>query len=385
MEWTPNKQFNPFNSMKLLAHVPRWSMIKRGKRISPPILVTIDPTNRCNLKCVWCNSKKIHDTVPKDMSNDFLLAIPDMLFRWHVDAVCIAGGGEPLLHPKIDVLIELLVSKGIRVGIVTNGTKILSHVDALSHCDWVGVSVDAATPATYIKSKQCDEYTLTSVLDGIAALVSYAKTRSCNLGFDSPGYGVTYKFLVYGSGGDGQGVSNIEDIKFAAEIAKKIGCSNVHFRPAGTPWFETDNCKEPFTNYFTSDDVKNFCSQIAEAQLLDDETFGVYGITHKFDDSFRPAKSFKTCHAIFMTAVLQPGTDFGIDLGLCCDRRGDDRLILKKNIANVDFIPTYWGSEDHWRIYDQINLADCPRCTYKPHNEIFEQVILRDAMTWKFI
>lgn len=378
MEWTPNKQFNPFNSMKLLAHVPRWSMIRRGKRISPPILVTIDPTNVCNLKCVWCNSKEIHDTVPKNMSNDFLLAIPDMLFRWHVDAVCIAGGGEPLLHPKIDALIELLVSKGIRVGIVTNGTKIFTHVDALSQCDWVGVSVDAASGGTYGEIKQCESTRFKDdVIDGIAALVSYAKSRSCNLGFDSPAYGVTYKFLVHSS--------NISEIQRAAEIAKQIGCSNVHFRPAGIPWFDLAKNDDPQRLIFATDEIEQFYGEMKAAQRFDDDTFGVYGITHKFDHSFKPAKPFKTCHAIFMTAVLQPGTDFGIDLGLCCDRRGDDRLILKKNIANVDFIPTYWGSEDHWRIYDQINLADCPRCTYKPHNEIFEQVILRDAMTWKFI
>ena len=33
-----------------------------------------------------------------------------------------------------------------------------------------------------------------------------------------------------------------------------------------------------------------------------------------------------------------------------------------------------------------IDIAnECPRCTYQPHNQIYEQVILNDSMTYKFI
>jgi len=56
-EWNPSKRWNPFNSYKLLAHVDRWKGIKRGRAIPPPVLVTVDPTNLCNLNCVWCNAE----------------------------------------------------------------------------------------------------------------------------------------------------------------------------------------------------------------------------------------------------------------------------------------------------------------------------------------
>jgi len=36
-------------------------------------------------------------------------------------------------------------------------------------------------------------------------------------------------------------------------------------------------------------------------------------------------------------------------------------------------------------LFDAIDLGDCPRCTYQPHNQIMEHVVLNDNMTYKFI
>ena len=56
------------------------------------------------------------------------------------------------------------------------------------------------------------------------------------------------------------------------------------------------------------------------------------------------------------------------------------------NIEDAEEIQKLWGSEKHREIHDSI-VADveCPRCTYQPQNEIYEQVILNDSMTHKFI
>ena len=59
MEWLPQKRWNPFNSNKLLAHVYRWRLIRRGRPLPPPVLITVDPTNVCNFDCVWCNAAYI--------------------------------------------------------------------------------------------------------------------------------------------------------------------------------------------------------------------------------------------------------------------------------------------------------------------------------------
>jgi hypothetical protein len=92
-----------------------------------------------------------------------------------------------------------------------------------------------------------------------------------------------------------------------------------------------------------------------------------------------------------MTAVIEPptGKDAPKDsftVGLCCDRRGDPKLELARSIEDAKEIQKLWGSKGHWDIHDRIIVqSECPRCTYQPHNEIYEQVVLNDSMTYKFI
>ena len=58
-EWKTSKRWNPYNSFKLLVHTERWRNIRQGRPIPAPVLVTIDPSNVCNLHCVWCNAEYV--------------------------------------------------------------------------------------------------------------------------------------------------------------------------------------------------------------------------------------------------------------------------------------------------------------------------------------
>ena len=90
--------------------------------------------------------------------------------------------------------------------------------------------------------------------------------------------------------------------------------------------------------------------------------------------------------AVFMPPSEKEGPKDAFVLGLCCDRRGDKKLELATNIEDVEKIEQLWGGKCHWKMHDSITVVDeCPRCTYQPHNEIYEQVILNDSMTYKFI
>jgi MoaA/NifB/PqqE/SkfB family radical SAM enzyme len=114
-------------------------------------LITVDPSNVCNLGCVWCNADYIRRERCQHLSATALRNLAAFLPRWvlqdgigsfGVDAVCIAGGGEPLLNPATAEFVDALCSSGIHVGLVTNGTQIADAIDALSQCTWVGVSVE---------------------------------------------------------------------------------------------------------------------------------------------------------------------------------------------------------------------------------------------------
>ncbi len=391
-EWSPSKRWNPFNSYKLLSHVHRWRLIKRGKQIPPPVLITVDPTNACNFGCEWCNAAFVRTHRKGSLSPNALTAIADFLPRWSedctswkpgVEAICVAGGGEPLVNPATAPFIDRVIASGIEVGVVTNGSLLYPVMDTLSHCTWVGVSVDAGSAETLnrLKALPPKKNYFNTIIDNITTLVDYAKRHNNRLGARHPAYGVSYKYLLY--------KDNIGEIYQAAKLAKEIGCKNIHFRPAGTTWDNVGNTTNAIS--FTGDEIRVFNEQITKALELDDETFNVYGVTHKFNSQFDAANHFQKCYAVFMTAVLMPPTEKGVQedsftLGLCCDRRGDRKLELGSNLDDVEEINRLWGSEEHWKIHDRINIrGECPRCTYQPHNEIYEQVILNDSMTYKFI
>ena len=388
-EWKALKRWNPYNSFKLVAHVERWKNIRRGRPVPAPVLITVDPANICDLKCAWCNAKYIRDHRNRMLSEKTLCSIADFLPVWGssgdyapgVQAVCIAGGGESLLNPATPAFIDRLVHNSVEVGVVTNGTRINTCIDALSQCTWVGVSVDAGTSKTFNKLKGLpeDADTFSRIIDNMATLADYSRCCSTRLGMDRPSYGVSYKYLLY--------KENIGEIYEAAKIAKSIGCKSIHFRPAGTTWDNIGTDKEII---FSDEDIALFEEQIKLAQELDDENFGVFGVTHKFNANFGISNLFRKCYAVFMTAVIQPPRSLespvdAFNLGLCCDRRGDERLELLHDCTDVNEIEKVWGSEKHWQIHSSIDIHQCPRCTYQPHNQIYEEVILNDSMTYKFI
>jgi hypothetical protein len=382
-EWSPSNKWNPFNSDKLLAHVYRWRLIARGMNIPQPVLVTVDPINECNLSCDWCNSNRILTQRHNRIETEVLLEIAQGLAQWQgcsqwpkgVEAVCIAGGGEPLLHKGIGKFIEACVNRGIEVGVVTNGTLLDKYLEPLSLCTWVGVSVDAGTSETFRKLKGKNAFD--RVCENINMLISYSKKNSCNLGLNKPGHGVSYKFLLYNG--------NIHDMVPGVKIAKQLGCKNFHLRPAGIAWDRIGSGCEKIFDPHVRDELSRY---LTIARELEDQEFGVYGITHKFDSNLNQANRFSSCHAIFMTAVIMPPVEKEkqkFSLALCCDRRGDKTLEFNTDLTHFNQVELLWGSDAHWQIFDAINLAKCPRCTYQPHNQIFEHVIEKDSMTYKFI
>lgn len=385
-EWIDKQKWNPFNSYKLLAHIDRWKYIGMyPENIPAPILVTVDPNNTCNLDCVWCNASKVRTERKTLLSEKTLLNLADYLGQWRnwndnfkVLSVCIAGGGEPLFNPYISEFIDRLIVNDIDVGIVTNGTTINRYVDALSKCVWVGVSIDAAKTNTYQKLKRTN-YSIENVHNNIELLIDYSQKHNTKLTMPHRSYGVSYKYLLYGD--------NVNEVFKATKIAKKIGCKNIHFRPASTTWDKLDNDEIIFTRNL----IRTFEKQIGMAQSLADDNFGVYGISHKFDSQFKRQFNFEKCWAAFMTCVFMPRSNQSIDndaftMGLCCDRRGDTKLELLTDCTDINMIESAWGNKKHWEIHNSINpCKECPRCTYAPHNEIYEQVILKDNMTYKFI
>lgn len=82
--------------------------------------VYVEITNICNLECEFC-PKTNRD--PKFMTTMEFSHILDEVKEF-TDHIYFHVKGEPLLHPKIEELLDIAYNKGLKVNITTNGTLI---------------------------------------------------------------------------------------------------------------------------------------------------------------------------------------------------------------------------------------------------------------------
>lgn len=89
--------------------------------------VYMEITSVCNLACSFCPPTERVSQFAKP--EEFGRALDQI--KPHTDHIYLHVKGEPLLHPKIDVLLDLAHEKGFKVNITTNGTLIGKNRDKL--------------------------------------------------------------------------------------------------------------------------------------------------------------------------------------------------------------------------------------------------------------
>jgi MoaA/NifB/PqqE/SkfB family radical SAM enzyme len=110
-----------------------------------PLLVHIIPTRRCNLACTYCNE---YDDFSKPVPADEMFSRIDRLGAMGTGIITISGG-EPLLHPELDVIIQRIRSNGIIAGMITNGYLLAAaRIDGLNRAglEYLQISIDNAIP-----------------------------------------------------------------------------------------------------------------------------------------------------------------------------------------------------------------------------------------------
>lgn len=123
-------------------------------RVARPLLLQIEITSHCNLKCKMCPLT--------------LEAVPSSLRPGHVQEmtwqhvrelarvmgrVNLTGYGEPLANPRFLTYLRELDDLGVKTGFATNGALLtpgfVAELAGLRHLVHVNVSIDSPDPATY--------------------------------------------------------------------------------------------------------------------------------------------------------------------------------------------------------------------------------------------
>lgn len=157
--------------------------------IMPPIHVRIKPTNVCNQHCYFCAYGKndlslgqdmvIKDKIPREKMMDLI----DELTEIGVQAITFSGGGEPLVYPYIEEVLEKIVkSSKIKLAFITNGTYLEGRkLDLIaSYASWIRISVDGWDDKSYAIYRQVPEGKWTQLQSNIKQFIE--KKNSCKVG-----------------------------------------------------------------------------------------------------------------------------------------------------------------------------------------------------------
>ena len=145
-----------------------------------PILAQIVPIRRCNLSCTYCNE---YDKTSAPVDTATMLRRIDKLAELGTGIVTFSGG-EPTLHPDLDVLIRRVRTNGAIVTLITNGYLLTAdRIDRLNRAclDYLQISIDNVQPDDVSKKSL---KVLDRKLELLAKHAEFAVTINSVLGSD---------------------------------------------------------------------------------------------------------------------------------------------------------------------------------------------------------
>ena len=197
-----------------------------GPPVHSPISINLDLTSACNYSCLFCVDSRLINA-GKTLALEDIKKLIDTLHSHGLLSVILIGGGEPTLHPDFEAVVDIIKSKGIQIGIVTNGSrleKIEAIADRLEEKDWVRISIDAGNDETFKELHHPrTKLTLHQILEKAKKIKE--KNPRVSLGY-------SYVIVWEGVDIDGKRLSpNIQEMPRAAELARKFSFDYISFKP----------------------------------------------------------------------------------------------------------------------------------------------------------
>lgn len=161
-------------------------------------------TNKCNLRCSYCNYPLIKS---KELNLDEINVLFDQLRKIGVKRLGISGG-EPMVRKDLPEIIDLASKKGFLVSLNSNMLLYNKHKGKLNNVDYFFTSIDG-NPETQKINRGDDS--IEKIVEAIRDVKSMGKKLSIICVISQP---------------------NTESVDYVLELAKQEGV-NVHFQPEG--------------------------------------------------------------------------------------------------------------------------------------------------------
>lgn len=192
---------------KIYYYLDQVEKLRKGEWV-PPVTCEIDPSNYCMLSCDFCMYQKYLEGDRRHLSYDVYGSLLYELDEIGTKSITFTGGGEPLMNPKINRMIEDAVKMEFEIGLVTNGV-LLNNIDNLDKFKFIRVSLDASNPKMYNEVKGTDHFD--RVIDNIKMTLEKNKT-------------VGLSYVVNDR--------NNFDLDKAQKLADELGVAYLQFKPA---------------------------------------------------------------------------------------------------------------------------------------------------------
>ncbi|MGN0013921.1 MAG: radical SAM/SPASM domain-containing protein [Candidatus Gastranaerophilaceae bacterium] len=157
----------------------------KNKLPSKPQMLTIDITDRCQMKCVTCSKWQVSSEVMhKELTTEQWKEVFRQLREWLGDGFWICfSGGEPFLRPDIFELTEYATSLGFKVSSMTNAFSVEHLVDKIidNKFESLNVSLNSIVDKSIHDTSRGREGSAQKICDFVWQIMNYKKGRNDNL------------------------------------------------------------------------------------------------------------------------------------------------------------------------------------------------------------
>ena len=203
--------------------------------IFSPISINLDLTSSCNFSCPFCVDSKLINS-GKSLTLEEVKKAVDTLHSHGLLSVILIGGGEPTVHKDFEKIVRYIKSKGLQLGVVTNGSrleKVIPVVEALKEKDWVRISLDAAGERVF---RELHRPRTRVTLERILEKAKEVKKKN-------PVVSLGYSFVIVWGGAEVNGrklYPNIDEMVGSVERAGECCFDYISFKPCLVRWSESE-------------------------------------------------------------------------------------------------------------------------------------------------
>lgn len=107
-----------------------------------PVVAHVMLTDICQHTCAFCSvATRDGDTLSLDQINTFL----NQLVPIGLKAIILSGGGNPILYPHFNEVVANIHSRGLQIGLITNGMPLKTYGNRVSWKNVLPVTLDKIT------------------------------------------------------------------------------------------------------------------------------------------------------------------------------------------------------------------------------------------------